>query len=68
MPYKKEIIGYLDRVLEEARTIGVVNLIVRFDGKLYGFNTDWYGICKPIAKRLFKRSSGSALGSTYQNT
>jgi len=68
MPYKKEIIPYLDIVEGEAKAIGVVNLIVRFKDKLYGFNTDWYGICKPILKRLLKKREASTLTTYYQNS
>lgn len=44
IPYKEEVIPYLDFVDEGARKIGAVNTIVNSDGKLYGYNTDFYGL------------------------
>lgn len=44
IPYKEAVIPYLDSVSEIAREIGAVNTIVKRDGKLYGYNTDFYGL------------------------
>ena len=44
MPYKKDVIEYLDFISEEAKKIDAVNTIVNKDGKLYGYNTDYYGL------------------------
>jgi shikimate dehydrogenase len=43
IPYKQEVIPYLDELHPHAKEIGAVNTIVNRDGKLYGFNTDYYG-------------------------
>ncbi len=43
IPYKKEVLPYLDFVSKEAREIGSVNTIVNKDGVLYGYNTDYFG-------------------------
>lgn len=44
IPYKVEVIPYLDRLTERARKIGSVNTVVRLpDGLLLGDNTDYYG-------------------------
>ena len=44
MPYKKTIIPYLDELSDTAKAIGSVNTIVRGeDGKLKGYNTDYFG-------------------------
>lgn len=50
IPYKQTVIPYLDFVSEVARKIGAVNTIVNKDGKLYGYNTDYYGIKALIEK------------------
>lgn len=50
IPYKETVIPYLDHVSEVARNIGAVNTIVRRDGKLYGYNTDYYGMKALIEK------------------
>lgn len=43
MPYKEEVIKYLDELSPEAELLGAVNTIVRRNGKLKGFNTDYFG-------------------------
>lgn len=43
IPYKKDVIPYLDEMDEAAKAIGAVNTIVNRDGKLYGYNTDCPG-------------------------
>ena len=42
IPYKETVIPYLDFVSDIALRIGAVNTIVNKDGKLYGYNTDYY--------------------------
>jgi shikimate dehydrogenase len=46
MPYKQAVIPYLDEIDEVAKEIGAVNTVVNRDGKLYGYNTDFYGMEK----------------------
>lgn len=44
IPYKKTVMPYLDDISPEAKAIGAVNTVVRTpDGKLHGYNTDYYG-------------------------
>lgn len=43
MPYKIEVMDYLDRLDSTARDIGAVNTVVNDDGVLTGHNTDWLG-------------------------
>ena len=43
IPYKKTVIPYLKEISETAKRIGSVNTIVRRNGELYGYNTDYYG-------------------------
>ena len=44
IPYKQTVIPYLDEVSDIARRIGAVNTIVNRNGRLYGYNTDYYGM------------------------
>ncbi len=44
IPYKEAVIPYLDEIDEVARQIGAVNTVVNRGGKLYGYNTDFYGM------------------------
>ena len=50
IPYKETVIPYLDFVSNVAKRIGAVNTIVNKDGKLYGYNTDYYGMKALIEK------------------
>ncbi|MCD7847967.1 MAG: shikimate kinase [Oscillospiraceae bacterium] len=43
IPYKKVAASLCDELSDIARDLGSVNTIVRRDGKLYGYNTDYYG-------------------------
>ncbi|WP_455714087.1 shikimate dehydrogenase family protein [Anaerosporobacter sp.] len=43
IPYKCDVIPYLDEMDSNAKSIGAVNTIVNKDGKLIGHNTDFSG-------------------------
>ncbi|MCR5845884.1 MAG: shikimate dehydrogenase, partial [bacterium] len=49
IPYKRAIIPYLDAIDESAEHIGAVNTVVKRDGKLIGYNTDFAGMRSLIA-------------------
>ena len=44
IPYKQTVIPYLDSISPVAEKIGAVNTIVNKNGKLCGYNTDYYGM------------------------
>ena len=50
LPYKEAVIPYLDVISEKAKQIGAVNAVVNKGGKLYGYNTDYYGMKALIEK------------------
>jgi shikimate dehydrogenase len=60
IPYKQEIIEYLDEIDEEANSIGAVNTIkISKEGKLKGYNTDIYGFehsLKPLLRSHVKNA------------
>ena len=58
IPYKKDVIPYLDAITDEAKAIGAVNTIVNHSGKLYGYNTDFYGIKATLLKMGFESLEG----------
>lgn len=54
IPYKKDVIPYLDGLTREAKQLGVVNTISFRNGKKIGHNTDYYGFKKLlINKRIY---------------
>ena len=57
IPYKQTVIPYLDSVSDIARRIGAVNTIVNKDGKLYGYNADYYGM-KALIERVGVKMQG----------
>ena len=58
IPYKEKVIPYLSYIDESARLIGAVNTIVNREGKLFGYNTDFYGM-----KALIERHSITVFGA-----
>ncbi len=51
IPYKKDVIKYLDEISYEAKETGSVNTVVNRNGRLYGYNTDCFGL-----KNLLKKN------------
>ena len=66
MPYKEQVITYLDQLSEEARLIGAVNTVVNREGTLIGYNTDGKGFFKSLpsfkisGKRMVLLGAGGA--------
>lgn len=65
IPYKLDVIPYLDWISDEAKAINAVNTIVNRNGKLYGYNTDFYGLKGLIERKIksFKGKTVAILGS-----
>ncbi len=59
IPYKKSVIPYLSYLSPEAEKIGAVNTVKKLsDGRLAGYNTDYYGF-----EYLLDKSKISVLGA-----
>ena len=59
IPYKQEIIPYLDKLSDEALKIGAVNVVQFKDGLKIGHNTDAFGFhqsIKPFLTNLHERA------------
>lgn len=62
IPYKRQIIPYLDDLSDEARMIGAVNCVRREeDGRLVGYNTDAVGLRRSLEEFLFGERPEAAL-------
>ena len=63
MPYKEQVIPYLDQLSEEACLIGAVNTVVNRDGTLIGYNTDGKGFFKSLPSFKISRKRMILLGA-----
>ena len=61
LPYKKEVIPFLENRSELAEKTDSVNTIFIKDGKLYGDNTDVYGFEKSITKEKINLKNKTVL-------
>ncbi len=50
IPYKKEVLQYLDEIDPLAARLGSVNTIVKRNGKLTGYNSDYFGFRSLVSK------------------
>jgi 3-dehydroquinate dehydratase/shikimate dehydrogenase len=58
LPHKERIVSELDDCDALAARIGAVNtVVVRGDGKLYGYNTDYIGVLRSLERRMPLRGS-----------
>ena len=61
VPYKKDVIPYLDELTPIAAKLGAVNTIVRRNGKLIGHNTDYFGFSAMVKASGLEVSGKKAL-------
>jgi len=61
IPYKEQVIPYLDEMEPGCRVIGAVNTVRIKNGKLTGFNTDYYGFKESLSKWLDGRQPGALI-------
>jgi shikimate dehydrogenase len=73
IPFKVDVMPYLDDVDPDALAIGAVNTIVNDSGRLTGYNTDWLGLIAalkemtPITDKTFViiGAGGTAAAAVY---
>jgi shikimate dehydrogenase len=56
VPYKSDILEFIDELKDDARIINSVNTIEIKDKKWIGHNTDWYGVFKTLEKRKIHKT------------
>jgi shikimate dehydrogenase len=54
IPYKQDVIPYLDEISDAAKAIGAVNCIVNKNGRLHGHNTDYAGFLYTLKNNNIK--------------
>lgn len=71
MPYKNEIIPFLDEISEDAKILNSVNTVIRKEDLYKGFNTDISGFLRCLTENDFDFKNSSALvlgaGSTARS-
>lgn len=73
IPYKVEVIKYIDEISPEAKLMGAVNTLDFKDGKIIGYNTDYYGFGAALknesieirGKKVLILGTGGASKSVY---
>jgi shikimate dehydrogenase len=51
VPYKTEVLKYVDVIDKSAKKIGSINTVLINDNKLYGYNTDYLGFAKDLKEK-----------------
>ena len=57
IPFKKNLISFLDKADKHVKNIGAVNCITIKNNKLFGTNTDWIGYKKCLEKNKLSKKS-----------
>jgi shikimate dehydrogenase len=61
LPYKQAVLSHLDELAGEAQAIQAVNCLVRRDGRLVGYNTDWSGFTRALQRNRIAVSGKSII-------
>ena len=70
LPFKGDVMPFLDEIEKTAEEIGAVNTVVQCGKNLVGYNTDWFGVKIPLqhlrgAKTVILGAGGAAAAATY---
>ncbi len=65
IPYKEQVVKYLDSLSAEASEVQAVNTILNQEGTLIGYNTDIFGFAEPLKafKSELEKEDVAVLGS-----
>lgn len=64
IPHKIGVIGYLDKIDKKAKAIRAVNTVVKKNGRLIGYNTDYEGAIQALkSKTSIKNKNAVILGA-----
>ncbi|OPX70149.1 MAG: Shikimate dehydrogenase [Methanoregulaceae archaeon PtaB.Bin108] len=70
IPFKQEVLQYLDHMDEHSKAIGACNTALLCGDESYGYNTDWVGIRDPLASlsgstAVILGAGGAAASAAY---
>lgn len=63
LPYKEEILKYLDDISPLAQRIGAVNTVVNRDGRYFGDNSDAFGFWENIKPQIQAKNHALIIGA-----
>ena len=65
LPYKKKVMQYLDNIDNSATEIDAINWIIKKNGILSGYNTDWLGFINSLDfyKKSIKNKTALIIGA-----
>lgn len=63
IPFKTDILNFLDEISDDAEKMGAVNTVVNEKGRLYGYNTDCMAAIRPLKPYGIKGKSVTVLGA-----
>lgn len=63
VPHKEAVMEFLDGCSELAREVGAVNTIIHTDGRLWGENTDVYGVRQALRGLRLRRQDAVVVGA-----
>lgn len=63
IPFKENIIEFLDEISEDAKLMGAVNTVLNKNKKLYGFNTDCMAAISPLKPLGIKNKKVAIIGA-----
>ncbi len=63
IPYKQEVIQFLDALSGDAEEIGAVNTVARRRGRLVGYNTDYLGVKRCLEEKLWSPRTALLIGA-----
>ncbi|HZD43258.1 MAG TPA: shikimate dehydrogenase, partial [Methanomicrobiales archaeon] len=70
IPFKVDAVPCMDEVDEHATAIGAVNTAVMCGDRMYGYNTDWIGVRRPLehlrgSRAVLLGAGGAAAAAAY---
>jgi shikimate dehydrogenase len=63
LPHKVAVVGLLDGLFPEAKVAGAANLVMKYEGSLFGTNCDLRGFAEPFRRDYPQRGTAALIGA-----